>query len=146
AHEVPLLTAIASRVIDMEDPDAAKESSGTPSAIEKSTLDFDNENPASPMTEGKGPKDQAQETVAPEIPLGNMPGNDGVDANAPPKVLRKDYASIHPEQSTRGGKSLPMMGLAACTTFITPIDTKGVNDPGPLSYAEPQPHPEQSMT
>nr|GEV17343.1 hypothetical protein [Tanacetum cinerariifolium] len=49
-YEVPLLTATASRVIDMEDPDAATESSGIPSAIEKSPLDFDNENPASPMT------------------------------------------------------------------------------------------------
>nr|GEX87881.1 hypothetical protein [Tanacetum cinerariifolium] len=175
AHEVPLLTATASRVIDMEDLDAAIESSGTPSAIEKSPLDFDNENPPSPMTEGKGPEDQAHETVAPEIPLlRNMPAtgaaselsleeevaamelrsskkrgkkvNDGVDANAPPKVLRKDYASIRPEQSTRGGKSLPKMGLAVGVTFVTPADTKGVNEPDPLSYAEPQPHPEQSMT
>nr|GEV10929.1 hypothetical protein [Tanacetum cinerariifolium] len=51
AHEVPLLTATASRVIDMEDPNAAIESSRTLSAIEKSPLDFDNENPSSPMTE-----------------------------------------------------------------------------------------------
>nr|GEW00591.1 transposase (putative), gypsy type [Tanacetum cinerariifolium] len=129
AHELPLLTATASRVIDMEDPDAATESSGKPSAIEKSPLDFDNENPASQMTEGKGPEDQAQETVAPEIPLpGNMPG--------------AGTAS----ESTRGGKSLPTMGLATRATFIIPADTKGVNDPDPLSYAEPQPHPEQSIT
>nr|GEY32504.1 transposase (putative), gypsy type [Tanacetum cinerariifolium] len=141
AHEVPLLTATASQVIDMEDPDAATESSGTPSVIEKSSLDFDNENPASLMTEGKGLKDQAQEIVAPKILLlGNMPaigaasevreeeeeeevaalepraskkcgrmGNDRGDANATPKVLRKDYASVCPKQSTRGGKSLLMM-------------------------------------
>nr|GEX53595.1 hypothetical protein [Tanacetum cinerariifolium] len=67
AHEVPLLTATASRVIDMEDPDAVTESSETPSAVEKFPLDFDNKKPASLMTEGKGPEDQAQETVAPEI-------------------------------------------------------------------------------
>nr|GFD33359.1 hypothetical protein [Tanacetum cinerariifolium] len=72
--------------------------------------------------------------------------NDGADANAPPKVLRKDYASVLPEQSTRGGKYLPTMGLAAGLTFVTPVDTKGVNDPDPLSYAEPQPHPKKSMT
>nr|GEW02843.1 hypothetical protein [Tanacetum cinerariifolium] len=141
AHEVSLLTATASLVIDMEDPDATTESSGTSSAIEKSPLDFDNENPATPMTEGKGPEDQAQETVAPKIPLPeNMPaagavskvreeevaameprsskkrgrrGNDGADANAPPKVLRKDYAFVRPEQITCGGKSIPTMGLAA---------------------------------
>nr|GFB45924.1 hypothetical protein [Tanacetum cinerariifolium] len=58
AHEVPLLTATASRVIDMEDPNMETESSGTPSTIEKSPLDFDNENPSPPMTEGKGTEDK----------------------------------------------------------------------------------------
>ncbi|GKD87309.1 hypothetical protein Tco_1358463 [Tanacetum coccineum] len=43
AHEVPLLTTTASRVIDMEDVVAMSTSSGTPSAIEKSSLDFANE-------------------------------------------------------------------------------------------------------
>ncbi|GJZ18016.1 hypothetical protein Tco_0554139 [Tanacetum coccineum] len=51
AHEVPLLTATASRVIGMEDPVMETESSGTPSAIEKSPLDFDNENPSQQITE-----------------------------------------------------------------------------------------------
>ncbi|GJR82207.1 hypothetical protein Tco_0152992 [Tanacetum coccineum] len=51
AHEVPLLTATASRVIGMEDPTTETESSGTPSAIEKSPLDFDNENPSQQITE-----------------------------------------------------------------------------------------------
>ncbi|GKF34497.1 hypothetical protein Tco_0107697 [Tanacetum coccineum] len=41
AHEVPLLTAMASRVIGMEDTTMASGSSGTPSTIEKSPLDFD---------------------------------------------------------------------------------------------------------
>ncbi|GKC04133.1 hypothetical protein Tco_0995743 [Tanacetum coccineum] len=45
-HEVPLLTVTASHVIDMEDPVAATESSGTPSTIEKSPMDFANENPS----------------------------------------------------------------------------------------------------
>ncbi|GJV18103.1 hypothetical protein Tco_1363426 [Tanacetum coccineum] len=67
AHEVPLLTATASRVIDMEDPATATESSGTPSTIEKSPLDFDNENPSQQITKSDGPEDQVQETVAPEI-------------------------------------------------------------------------------
>nr|GEV74298.1 hypothetical protein [Tanacetum cinerariifolium] len=128
------------------------------------------------MPEGKGPKDQAQaqEKVAPEISLlRNMPtvgaasevredevaameprsskkhgrtGNDRGDTNAPPKVIRKYYVSVRPEQSTCGGKCLSTIRLAAGVTFITPADTKGVNDPDPLSYAEPQPHPKQSMT
>nr|GEW00211.1 transposase (putative), gypsy type [Tanacetum cinerariifolium] len=149
-HEVQLLTATASQVIDMEDPDAATESSGTPSAIEKSPLDFDNENPTSPMTNGAASEVREDEEVAALKPRSSKKHgrkeNDGADANAPPKVLRKDYASVRPEQSTHGGKSLPMMGLAAGETFIIPADTKGVNDPNPMSYAEPKPQPEQSMT
>ncbi|GJT48313.1 hypothetical protein Tco_0974470 [Tanacetum coccineum] len=54
AHEVPLLTATASRVIDMEDPTVASRSSRTPSTVERSPLDFDNEDPAPSLTEGAG--------------------------------------------------------------------------------------------
>nr|GEU53483.1 transposase (putative), gypsy type [Tanacetum cinerariifolium] len=117
AHEVPFFTATTSRVIDMEDPDVATESSGTPSAIEKSPLDFDNENPSPPMTE--------------EV------------------SLEEEVAAMGPtlsKNAVEGGKSLPTMGLAAGPTFVTPADMKGVSDPDPLSYTEPQPHPEQGMT
>nr|GFB64875.1 hypothetical protein [Tanacetum cinerariifolium] len=103
AHEVPLLTATTSWVIDMEDPDAKTESSGTSSAIEKSPLDFDNENPSSPLTERKGSASEVsleEEVAAMEPRLSKKRGrrmNDGADTNAPPKVLRKDYASVRPE-------------------------------------------------
>nr|GEZ26483.1 hypothetical protein [Tanacetum cinerariifolium] len=46
-------------------------------------------------------------------------GNDGVDTNAPPKVRRRDH--IDPRQ-----------------TKSAPVD---VNDPDPLSFADPQSHP-----
>nr|GEZ98398.1 hypothetical protein [Tanacetum cinerariifolium] len=122
------LTATASRVIDMEDPDVATESSGTPSAIEKSPLDFDNENPSPSMTEGAASEVSIEEEVAAMGPRLSKKRrrrvNDGDDANAPPKVLRKDYASVRLEKSTRGGKSLPTMGLAVGSTFVTPADTK----------------------
>nr|GEW38981.1 hypothetical protein [Tanacetum cinerariifolium] len=137
AHEVPLLTATANRVIDMEDPDAATKSSGTPSTVEKSPLDFENENPAQQIIEGDGPEDQVQETVASEIPpSGNVCTigaalevgldekfaamgpllrknrrkrvNDGADANAPPNVLRKDHAFVRPEQTIPGAKHVPI--------------------------------------
>ncbi|GJY90461.1 hypothetical protein Tco_0505657, partial [Tanacetum coccineum] len=45
AHEVPLLTVTANRVIDMEDPVATMTSSETPSVMEKSPLDFSSEDP-----------------------------------------------------------------------------------------------------
>ncbi|GJX38477.1 hypothetical protein Tco_0251780 [Tanacetum coccineum] len=57
AHEVPLLTVTASRVIEMEEPAAAKESSGTPSTIERSSLDFANENPSQQITRDDGTED-----------------------------------------------------------------------------------------
>ncbi|GKF38841.1 hypothetical protein Tco_0118902, partial [Tanacetum coccineum] len=63
------------------------------------------------------------------------------EANAPPKVLRKDHAPACREQSTRGGKSQAAIGLGADSTFTsaaqeTPVD---VSDPEPLSYAKPHP-------
>ncbi|GKA43428.1 hypothetical protein Tco_0736152 [Tanacetum coccineum] len=178
AHEVPLLTVTASRVIDMEDPAAATESSGTPSTIEKSPLDFANENPSQQITEGDGTGDQVRDEVSREIPSEENPTTTGVvpelekevavigprvnkrrrkrasdeaDANAPPKVLRKDHAAARPEQSTHGGKSLASIGLEAGTTCVTPatqealLGAKSVSDPDPLSYARPQPHPERDM-
>ncbi|GKB25102.1 hypothetical protein Tco_0864503, partial [Tanacetum coccineum] len=47
-------------------------------------------------------------------------GNDEADANAPPKVLRKDHAASRPTQSTLEGKSLASMGLEAGSTFSAP--------------------------
>nr|GEV44682.1 hypothetical protein [Tanacetum cinerariifolium] len=93
-----------------------------------------------------GTEDQGQETVAPEVPppenvttTGVTPeaglveeiaamgprvikerrkrGNDGVDTNAPPKVLRKDHADSQLMHSTVGGKSLTSMGLGTGSTF-----------------------------
>ncbi|GKA89143.1 hypothetical protein Tco_0810955, partial [Tanacetum coccineum] len=180
AHEVPLLTVTASRVIEMEDTAVASGSSGTPSALEKSPLDFANEDPPQMITEMGGTADQVQDGLSHEIPpvetatttevvqepglekevaaMGppvnkrrRKRGNDEAEANAPPKVLRKDHAAFRPAQSTLGGKSLASMGLEAGSTFFTPAtqetptDAKSMSDPEPLSYAEPQPHPEQDV-
>ncbi|GJS43650.1 hypothetical protein Tco_0568693 [Tanacetum coccineum] len=130
AHEVPLLTATASRVIDMEDTTVALRSSGTPFALEKSPLDFANESPPPLKSERDGMEDQVQDGLSPEIlPVENptttevvlepdlekevaaigplvikrhrKKGNDKADANAPPKVLRKDHAAFRPAQSAR---------------------------------------------
>nr|GEZ72935.1 hypothetical protein [Tanacetum cinerariifolium] len=53
------------KVIEMEDPTAATDSSGVLSTIERSHPDFANENPSQQST---GPEDQGQEAVAPEVP------------------------------------------------------------------------------
>ncbi|GJR60639.1 hypothetical protein Tco_1502801 [Tanacetum coccineum] len=63
AHEVPLLTAIASRVIEMEDPVATLTSSETPSIMEKSSLDFSSEDPP-PMITNKGETEDQDLAVA----------------------------------------------------------------------------------
>ncbi|GJT79237.1 hypothetical protein Tco_1053579 [Tanacetum coccineum] len=57
AHDVSLLTATTSRVIDMEETTVASGSSGTPSALEKSPLDFANENPPPLITKRDGMED-----------------------------------------------------------------------------------------
>nr|GEV72831.1 hypothetical protein [Tanacetum cinerariifolium] len=170
AHEVPLLTVSASRVIEMEDSAATTEYFETPSTIERSPLDLANENPSQQSIGGDETKDQGQETVAPEVPppenitttrvapetslVGEIAamgprvikkhrkrGNDGVDANAPRKVLRKDHADSRPTQSTVGGKSIASMGLETGSTFPVPTSQKtpaDVIDPDPLSFAKPQ--------
>ncbi|GJT93115.1 hypothetical protein Tco_1081960 [Tanacetum coccineum] len=68
-------------------------------------------------------------------------GTDEAEANAPPKVLRKDHATPHPAQSTHGGKSLAVMGLKAGSTLIpvaqeTFAGAKSVSDPDPLSSSK----------
>ncbi|GJY56022.1 putative reverse transcriptase domain-containing protein [Tanacetum coccineum] len=124
AHEVSLLTITASRVIDMEDPTTAIESSGTPSTIEKSPLDFAIENLSQQITKGDGTEDQVRDEVSLEIPSEANPTTTGVvlelekevaimgprvnkrrrkrardeaDANAPRKVLRNDHTAAIPE-------------------------------------------------
>nr|GEU58710.1 hypothetical protein [Tanacetum cinerariifolium] len=63
AHEVSLLTVTTNRVIEMKDPATATDSSWVPSTIERSPLDFTNENPSQQST---GPEDQ--EAAAPKMP------------------------------------------------------------------------------
>ncbi|GKB66759.1 hypothetical protein Tco_0928171 [Tanacetum coccineum] len=76
--------------------------------------------------------------------------NDEAKANAPPKVLRKDHVSS-PAYSANGEKSLAAMGLGAGSISSTPVAqgtptiAKSVSDPDPLSYAKPQPYPEQDI-
>ncbi|GJX94581.1 hypothetical protein Tco_0349167 [Tanacetum coccineum] len=68
AHEVPLLIATATRVIAMEDATGLSSSSGIPSTVEKSPLDFSNEDSPRRITKSDGTENQGKETVAPEVP------------------------------------------------------------------------------
>ncbi|GKE58964.1 gypsy type transposase, partial [Tanacetum coccineum] len=164
----------------MENTTVASGSLETPSAIEKSPLDFANEDSTPLITERYGEEEQTRDGLPHGIPPVQNPttteailepdpekevaamgpqvnkrrrkrGNDGVNANAPPKVLRKDHVALRPTQSTLGGKSLAAMGLDVGSTLVTPAtqetpsDTKTVSDPDPLSYGKPQPRPQRDI-
>nr|GEY99043.1 reverse transcriptase domain-containing protein [Tanacetum cinerariifolium] len=75
----------------MEDPVAATESSRIPSIIERSPMDFVNENPSQQSAGGNGMEDQGQETVAPEVP---PPENVTTTGVAPETSLVEIIAAI----------------------------------------------------
>nr|GEV88529.1 hypothetical protein [Tanacetum cinerariifolium] len=136
-HEVPLLTLTAARVIEMDEPAAATDSSGVPSAIEKSPLDFAHEDGASyqgTTAPEVPPLEDVPATAAPEVgqseaavaadpPVARESrkrGRDGIDATAPPKSLRRDHAGLRPSGSSHRGKSLAAMQLCmASNVFVS---------------------------
>nr|GEX63676.1 transposase (putative), gypsy type [Tanacetum cinerariifolium] len=157
-HELPLLTLTASRVIEMDEPAVATDSSGVPSAIEKSPLDFADE------AEASGRETAAPEMPPPEeVPLATVPGSgqavevvvaepptvresrkrgpEGVDSNAPPKSLRRDHTD-RPSGSSRGVKSLAAMQLCLdSNVFMSEGIPDDVSDPDPLAFAGAPSHP-----
>nr|GEZ09758.1 hypothetical protein [Tanacetum cinerariifolium] len=114
--------------VRMDEPAAATDSSGVPSAVERSPLDFAYEAEASgreaaapempppeevPITTALG-AGQAAEAVVVEPPAvreSRKRGHEGINANAPPKSLQRDHADLRPSGSSRGGKSLAAMQL-----------------------------------
>nr|GFC51953.1 hypothetical protein [Tanacetum cinerariifolium] len=73
----------APRVIEMDEPAAATDSSGVPSV---------------PITTAPG-ADQAAEDVVAEphaVRESRKRGHEGIDANAPPKSMRRDHADLRP--------------------------------------------------
>ncbi|GJR42374.1 hypothetical protein Tco_1310477 [Tanacetum coccineum] len=103
AHEVPLLTVIASRQIDMDEPAATSESSGAPSTIERSPLDFSNENPSEQINEGDGAEDQGPETMAsvvpPAGPSSTVTPRQGGNARRNEKRISSQHNGVYIENS-----------------------------------------------
>nr|GEZ62136.1 hypothetical protein [Tanacetum cinerariifolium] len=111
-YELPLLTLIAPRVIEMDEPAAATDSSGVSSTIERSPLDFAHEAEASD-----------RETAAPEMP----PPEEVPTTTAPGTDQAVETVAVKPpavrESRKRG----------------VPAD---VSDPDPLAFADaPSPYP-----
>nr|GEY42697.1 hypothetical protein [Tanacetum cinerariifolium] len=125
-NEVPLLTLTASRVIEMDDPAVATDSDQGTAAPEMPP----SEDVPTTVAPGTG---QAEEVAAVDPPAAaesRKRGRDGIDVNAPPKSLRRDYADPRPSGSSHGGKNAPT----------------GVNDPDPLSFADPPARPPADVT
>nr|GEX62231.1 hypothetical protein [Tanacetum cinerariifolium] len=125
AHEVPLLTVTASRVIEMVDPVAATDSSGVPFTIERpSERDCCHGSPCGQRTPQDGQRWSRQKCT--------------------PKVLRRDHDDSRPTESTHGGKSLAAMGLRMGSTRPVPASQGApvdVSDPDSLSFIVPQSRP-----
>nr|GEW81679.1 hypothetical protein [Tanacetum cinerariifolium] len=159
-HEVSLLTLTATRIIEMDDPAAATDSSGVPSTIEKSPLDFADEARVSdqgtiapemppsedvPATDAPG-AGQAEEVVATDPTAATESrkrGRDRIDGNAPPKSLRRDHADPRPTGSSHGGKSLAALQLGLASTVFVPenapacVSTAAAGDPNSENASSP---------
>nr|GEV49082.1 hypothetical protein [Tanacetum cinerariifolium] len=142
----------------MDDPTAATDSSGVPSTIERSSLDFTHEAGTSnqgtvapemppsedvPATDAPG-GGQAEEVAAIDPSAATESrkrGLDETDVNAPPKVLRRDHTDPRPTVSAHGGKSLAAIQLGLASTHHVPVPENapaGVSDSDPLSFADSQ--------
>nr|GFD01360.1 hypothetical protein [Tanacetum cinerariifolium] len=79
----------------------------------------------------------------PSVQESRKRGREGIDANAPPKSLRRDHADLQPSGSSRGGKSLAAMQLClASNIFMYEGVPADVSDPDPLAFDDaPSPRP-----
>nr|GFB56489.1 transposase (putative), gypsy type [Tanacetum cinerariifolium] len=121
-HEIPLLTLTAPCVIEIDEP-AATDSSGVPSTIERSPLDFAHEAGASDQgavapeipssedvlaTVGSG-VGQAKETATmdpPTAPESRKRGHDGTDVNSPQSHCGGIMLTLNPQGAPVRGKVL----------------------------------------
>ncbi|GKD24022.1 hypothetical protein Tco_1225725 [Tanacetum coccineum] len=121
AHEVPLMTATASRVIQMVDETELSTSSGTPSTMERSPLYFSTAAEQEiPMTDDAGATEATVEpnlekeviSMGPTIRKRHRQRDAGEEGSkAPAKVLRKDHDAARAEHNTRRGKSLARISV-----------------------------------
>nr|GEW27480.1 hypothetical protein [Tanacetum cinerariifolium] len=154
-HEVPLLTLTANRVIEMDDPAAATDSSGVPPTIERSPLDFSLKAGASDQgtaasrvpPSGDVPAAAAPEPSQVEVAAADPPeatesrkrGRDGSDANAPPKSLRRDHADLRPSGRSHEGKSPAAIQLGLASTASMPEDVDvAQSSPGIAAAGDPE--------
>ncbi|GJR86955.1 hypothetical protein Tco_0210966 [Tanacetum coccineum] len=128
AHEVPLLQATAGRVVNMEETPTISTSTGTPSAMEKSPLDFADEDV---QTEVVG-EHQTDNPVFTTVPQQEQPAAESAATERRRKRDRGETGSSAPSKAPR-------------TERDTAADTQSVSEPEPLSFAVPRPTPEPDV-
>nr|GEY94135.1 hypothetical protein [Tanacetum cinerariifolium] len=107
-------------------------SSGVPSTIERSPLDFAHE---------AGASDQG--AAAPEIPSsGDIPAIVASGVGQAEEAATMDPPSAPESRSSRGGKSLAAIQLGLASSVVPEDAPVGVSDPDPVSFADaPSRHP-----
>nr|GEW34842.1 hypothetical protein [Tanacetum cinerariifolium] len=127
-HKVPLLTLTANRVIEMNDPATATDSSGVPANMESHCSETQ-----------PGWSCCGRSSCGHKEPK-KRPRWDRRQCS--PKSLRRDHADPRPSGSSHGGKSLAAIQLGLTSTASMPEDAPiGVSDPDPLCFADPLARP-----
>ncbi|GKA30463.1 hypothetical protein Tco_0716768 [Tanacetum coccineum] len=148
AHEVPLLQATASRVVNMEETPTISTSTGTPSAMEKSPLDFADEDV---QTDVVG-EHQTDNPVSTTVPQQEQPAAESAATEVPPETnLEQEVLTMGPPVNKRRrkrdrgetGSNAPSKVLR--TERGTAADTQSVSEPEPLSFVVPRPTPEPDV-
>nr|GEV66469.1 putative transposase (putative), gypsy type [Tanacetum cinerariifolium] len=129
-NEVPLLTLTATRVIEMDDPATATDSSEIPPSVDV------------PATDAPGASQAEVVTVTdpPAATESHKRGRDGTDVNAPPKSLRRDHADPRPTGSSHGGKSLAaiQLGLPSSQRTAATGGSDSENASSPVEVGSPK--------
>ncbi|GKC63910.1 hypothetical protein Tco_1096508 [Tanacetum coccineum] len=148
AHEVPLLQATAGRVVNMEETPTISTSTGTPSAMEKSPLDFADEDV---QTEVVG-EHQTDNPVFTTVPQQEQPAAESAATEVPPETnLEQEVLTMGPpvnkrrRKRDRGETVSSAPSKAPRTERDTAADTQSVSEPEPLSFVVPRPTPEPDV-
>ncbi|GJW25677.1 hypothetical protein Tco_0039488 [Tanacetum coccineum] len=148
AHEVPLLQATASRVVNMEETPTISTSTGTPSAMEKSPLDFADEDV---QTDVVG-EHQTDNPVSTTVPQQEQPAAESAATEVPPETnLEQEVLTMGPpvnkrrRKRDRGKTGSNAPSKVSRTERGTAADTQSVSEPEPLSFAVPRPTPEPDV-
>ncbi|GKA00590.1 hypothetical protein Tco_0673140 [Tanacetum coccineum] len=136
----------ASRVIQMVDATELSTSLGTPSTVERSPLDFSNEDAPSLLTQGIDARVHGSAAAEQEIPVTDDAWATGgyCGTNLEKEVISMGMSFGRDAQRGCGGKSLAEMSvdtelaIHAQETQEPLVATQIVNDPDPLSYAKPR--------